>query len=178
MSGLRDLFKEDKLDGIDLSYMSVCGLDLSYIEGFGTGAVILARKLERPVNDALLFPACFLFRHYVELELKWIVATINAANGSTPTTPLLTHKLRLLWDSARPMLVASLPDVTTEAFDSIQELIYAFSDIDPKGEDFRYWADTKGDSTLTGVPKQIERASLVDSMERVMSFLKHWAFQL
>ena len=85
----------------------------------------------------LILPMVFLYRHFVELSLKDIVALGNYLENGDYTYPT-NHKLSGLWKLARDLLVGIVHGCTDEDLDAMGELIGQLDAVDPESFAFRY----------------------------------------
>lgn len=121
------------------------------------------------LNDTLLLPIAYLWRQYLELQLKQLIdcgRRLYKDEGGFPPH----HNLRGLWTEARTYLEqyqSGAPE--TRAAD---RLIEEFSQIDPGSFDFRYPLDKKGaKKTLERVPPLVNLGNLNSGMKRLANFL-------
>ena len=95
----------------------------------------------------------FLFRHYLELALKFIIfharwlkdASHNAKKEDIKEVQT-THKLKPLWESVVKECVGKIPADTWKEFDVefAEKMILEFDAVDTKGFNFRYHGDKFG----------------------------------
>lgn len=98
--------------------------------------------------DTLVYPACYNFRHSIELFVKYLVAAyaelLDAPNLKFQTN----HSLQNNWETALTAArkIAVIPD--EDRVQIISDTIKDFSEIDPKGIIFRYPDGIKGEQHL------------------------------
>lgn len=125
-------------------------IDVSWRDGYFYSAKLI---IEGVVDGSLRsgihgIAGVFLFRHYIELALKYIVfharwlkdANTNAKREEIQDVKK-THSLRLLWDWAQVDCKGKIPDAEWDALDTmfVEKCIAEFEAIDPHpGDRFRY----------------------------------------
>lgn len=119
-----------------------------YAIGYRRAADALAEEATagRVSLDLFVFPLAGLYRHALELHLKWLAVAIREELG-TSTALLMTHDIERLWrhlrESIRPL---GLRDPDWEVLDT---KVLAVSRLDPKGVGFRYPVTVGGEPSLT-----------------------------
>lgn len=126
------------------SVSSASGLVDDYFE---LGHRAAARTVEEPKLDLALLPVLFLYRHAVELSLKYAIALLiravedceGAANEEVPEHHNLASLLAVvnrLYPTAKDYLSQAgvLEPLSSQSITFIREL----HDLDPTGETFRY----------------------------------------
>ena len=75
------------------------------------GDVLIKRGLGDRVQDLVLFPALYCYRHALELALKELIA--QGYRWDYEEVPVLgTHKLAVLWPQARRVMERARPEAT------------------------------------------------------------------
>jgi hypothetical protein len=123
-----------------------------YVRGYQQGADVL---IERALNDSsnldlLVYPAMFLYRHYLELTIKlcaWEASRIHNRGARVPKG----HDVRHLWSQLRQRLAQAVPDWPPDQLSQMSRLISEFAAIDPAAQAFRYPVDSKGGPSLERV---------------------------
>ena len=125
-----------------------------------------------------VFPIVFLYRHYIELELKSVVAIGRVAErGENATAKVLsilnTHDLKKLLQQCREICqwLGLLSGQFAEAFTNFSALIAEFSEHDPNSFSFRYPIDKKLNPTLTRLG-DIDLNHVEVMMKRSAAFLR------
>jgi hypothetical protein len=118
--------------------------------GFQSAAVLLLEEADRaPLwndRDPLVWPALYSFRHYVELELKYLVRGFPELGlGSPPAT----HKLRKLWSPVAQGFARCFGEEDRQPFDALERAIAMLEALDPVGDGFRYATTRAGQSSMT-----------------------------
>lgn len=109
--------------------------------GFADAAEILARRCEDdPVGrDLLIFPILFLYRHGLEMALKWIILTY----GNQRKMPD-DHNLWNLWKACRIVIEENGSDDHDGTFEAVEQIVKDFHDIDKHNIAFRYPTNKNG----------------------------------
>jgi hypothetical protein len=147
------------------------------------GYRIAARRLAERApewfeQDFLLYPIIFLYRHYVELRLKNLIALGQKLSDEPVNVPEV-HDLVKLWAKAKPRL---LHEVNTDD-DIVREIPHAerviadLAALDPRGTAFRYATNVHGGRPL---PDGLVRlnlhqfASTMDKLGRTLDDISNW----
>jgi hypothetical protein len=117
--------------------------------GFHASAVLLLEAAlaaeDWRERDRLIWPALYSFRHYLELELKYLARDHTALISRRPAP---THRLRSLWQPVRETFTTCFGDSATEPAGVIEAAIKAYEAIDPAGDGLRYATTRAGDPSL------------------------------
>jgi len=117
------------------------------------GDLMVTRALEHPsTRDFLVFPILFNYRHFLELSLKYQLATHGPlvsidANWNS-------HDLGVLWNSFLEMLDRYGTPDPDEADPVVGGIVLEFAKIDPQSYSYRYPVDR------TGTPIPIGQSAL------------------
>lgn len=166
------LFKKDE-DWWHNAFLNFLSDSLSlYIEGYKLASDLLVEhiKVDHGDIDFLVYPIVFLYRQYLELQLKEIIKDGNKLLDIQEKYPK-THDIDKLWKMCREILEKFLLGYFSEDLDVVEECINEFSKTDPKSETFRYPTDKHGKKTLPFL-KYINLRNLSEVMERIASFLE------
>jgi hypothetical protein len=105
--------------------------------------LMVARATDEPHDrDYLVCPIVFNYRQFIELSLKYTIATYGGTVGIDPVWK--THDLAKLWAIFAQLLDrygTSDPDVADPI---VAEIISEFAKIDPGSYSYRYPVDTAG----------------------------------
>ena len=128
----------------------------SYIDRYGHGRLVMmmtgykmAADLmvahvahARNDGDALVFPVIFNYRQFVELSLKYLIATYGHTVGIDAQWN--THDLGVLW-STFVQVLDGYGHEDPEGTDAVVgDIIAEFAKVDPRSFSYRYPVDTKG----------------------------------
>ena len=127
----------------------------NWAEGFFESAKLI---IEGVVEGRLMqgvegVTGVFLFRHFMELQMKYIVfhsrwlkdAQTNAQHDEIEDVKK-THSLRALWELIKKECPAKLGQEAWDSFDIdfVEKCVAEFEALDPNGEKFRYHGDKFG----------------------------------
>jgi hypothetical protein len=139
--------------------LALGGYDLSesrYIISFREAAEVLSTYVvTKGMHDLLLFPILFSYRHWLELQLKSIIALGYRWDGERPE-PMHTPKLDVLWPRARAAIEKAFPDDPAD-LNAVESIINQMVDIDPDSMSFRYARNRSGEANL---PRDLERVNI------------------
>ena len=143
-----------------------------YIEGYREAADKLVHEVvETGANqDILVFPISFLYRQYIELQLKHIIRESRIFLGEGSSFPE-HHKINDLWNTANALMTKIIKDhdqtindyITKEDVQIIKTIITEFVKVDPDSFSFRYPKDKKGNRNLDEI-EYINLRKLYDHM--------------
>lgn len=131
-----------------------------YIDGYRKAADNLVHGVieSSQDQDVLVFPIAFLYRQYIELQLKYIIResriVLSTGNGFPEH-----HKINDLWNVANELMQDIIKNVdstantyiTNKDIEQIGQIITNFVELDPDSFSFRYPKDKKGNKNLEGV---------------------------
>jgi hypothetical protein len=164
---------EDKLiraDGGATGYVGAKGRSRLVVmgEGYMEAANILVDHAARSISEAntLAYPILFLYRHALELDLKYIIETYGRGAGENPV--LDSHDLERLWQSVQRIL-RHYGDHDESGAKNVGRAIAEFSKLDPKSENFRYATNRKGAQIGTGV-EHVSLTNLREVMQGIHNY--------
>lgn len=125
-------------------------------DGYKKGADTLVAKAssDRGLRDFLVYPVVFCYRHFVELSLKYIIASHGPTVGVQPNWT--THSLEELWTTTNKVLDGFGVE-KDEMHAAVCACIEELSKADPLSFKFRYPTDRNGEA----LPFSVERFDLV-----------------
>ena len=114
------------------------------IEGYKKAADLLVERAKqvRQDQDVLIFPIIFNYRHFIELSLKYLIATYGKLVNTEVNWK--THNLSEHWQT---FIAVSNEYGMVDSDKSIAiagQIVREFSTIDPNSSFFRYPVDRKG----------------------------------
>ena len=122
--------------------------------------------------DCLIYPILFLYRHCLELELKYIINIYGRYVGIAPVWN--THDLTRLWREFKNVIDKFRADDAIDDTDGVVEKIVAqFSKIDPASSSHRYPCNNKGDP-LPIIQDKLSLKTLKDVMDRAFGYFDGW----
>ncbi|BAZ94055.1 polyribonucleotide nucleotidyltransferase [Thiohalobacter thiocyanaticus] len=119
---------------------------------------------DRPARDTLVFPIIFNYRQFLELTLKYQLATYGPAVGIRANWE--THDLAALWSEFLAMLERYGTEDPDEADPVVGEIILEFAKIDPRSYSYRYPVDRKGNPVPVAY-SDLHLPTLADVMKAV-----------
>lgn len=121
-----------------------------YSGGFLAGGDRLADGCRGlPHEDALVYPILSLYRHHLELELKYVLFCCPNCTEDVRQWLRNKHCLRDLWDKVEELYPRLSVWASPECTGACRKLIYEFSEHDLNSQSSRYPIDKKGNQTLT-----------------------------
>lgn len=114
------------------------------IDGYKKAAdIAVAHCAEYPVDrDLLVYPIIFNYRQFIELSLKYQLATYGSPAGIEANWN--THRLEMLWGDFAVMLDRYGTPDPDEADPIVASVVAQFAKIDPKSDAYRYPVDQRG----------------------------------
>jgi hypothetical protein len=119
-------------------------------------------------RDVLVFPIVFLYRHYVELQLKEMAVIASNLADRTAKIPV-HHRLWDLWREVRKA-VENLGGFSNEDLTRAEAYLKQLAAADPRSESFRYPQTAKGERVPMPV-KTLNLGAFRDAMTRLGNFL-------
>jgi len=125
-----------------------------YIQGYKLAADKLVEYVtEKNVDqDLLIFPIVFLYRQYIELQLKIIIREGNKLLDIKEDFENI-HELDKLWFKVKEIIIKNSFETDTNILIAIDDYISQFHKIDPTSFSFRYPEDKKRNKNLKGLEK-------------------------
>jgi hypothetical protein len=120
-----------------------------FADSYKTAADSLATVSESEPwrNQLVAAPIMFLYRHYVELQLKSLLLDAGELLDDPQTVPP-KHYILTLWNRVRALLLKISPESDGEWFTRADRIISDIDGIDPTSFSFRYPVDTEGQQSL------------------------------
>lgn len=142
-----------------------------YIEGYKNAADCLVDcAAEVHEADILVYPIVFLYRHYIELQLKDLLQILYKYHNLSCEPPG-HHYLVKLWCEFRTLMERIDKSFWgIEHYDHIEARIKEFDLIDKKSDSFRYPLDRKGNLSHDDIKEIIGDGMLnIFQMKRVIN---------
>lgn len=133
-------------------------------------AIISATTRRDITIDAAVYPAVFLYRHFLELTLKDIIFRTRVLEDEGNSFPQ-THKLRFLWPEAKRLLKKHYQGQTPSELDLLDTCFADFDEHDPNSMAFRYPFDKEGNRHLMHL-SHVNIRHLKTTMDRVARLLR------
>jgi len=147
-----------------------------YIVGYKEAAdVIIRHALEKGDNhtlDTCVFPACFLYRQYLELALKdiYLSNTKETKEEKSQTLKECSHNLKKIWLKVRPLIIFDFSNDDKTDLDALEDYIKQFADEDSGSYAFRY-PITKDLDIIKDKGKSIDLVNLAKRMSELENVL-------
>jgi hypothetical protein len=146
---------------------------LYYGEGYREATRLIEHQIlevDRSNQDFLIYPYCYLIRHYIEIRLKEIIDE-GSKIINNPIDPVkVGHNLLSMWELSQEILAKIWSyesfNIPKDVFDFIHELHL----IDVKSDNFRYPIEKTGKDTLENI-KEINFKILSDEFHNVRDYL-------
>ncbi|MES2643891.1 MAG: hypothetical protein V4850_30665 [Myxococcota bacterium] len=139
---------------------------------FREAAATILKNIESGgLNDVLVYPYLFNWRHFIELEMKSLIPLARDYH-ELPEKPLkLHHFIADYWKELRPLIEkASGSAEDSDALAGADAIIAEFVTYDPDSFTFRYPTSKGGDRPLERVPRVLNLRQFHDSMEGIANF--------
>jgi hypothetical protein len=149
----------------DFSYFGDEGSDSlafdKYAYGYKNGAEAIYEKLCAPEStiselDTLVFPLCFVYRHMVELLIKYLYRKHSCVNDDDFKKFLNEggHNLMSLWNATKPVITNLQKGIKTSVdIAYIEHYVTAFDEFDEKSFRMRYPIDKKLSNSNKGISR-------------------------
>jgi hypothetical protein len=118
-------------------------------------------------GNSLIYPILFLYRHSLELNLKYIINVYGRQVGVDPVWN--SHDFRVLWSRFLTVLDRFGTDDPDSADEIVGGVIAQFGNIDPNSFSHRYPFDTKG-NPIPLVQERLNLETLKDVMDGVFGY--------
>ena len=138
-----------------------------YASGYREAADTLVAKVEEHSTnqDTFVYPVLFLYRQYLELQLKMLVRTLRHLLDIGRDFPK-GHRIDALWTEADKLLRQAFPTESKAELIETGRLIHEFANVDPLSTAFRYPVDNDGNPSLPGI-RYINLRNVRDVMAKV-----------
>ena len=148
--------------------------DQGRIIGFRRAAEILAETILMGADhrdmDTVVFPYLNCWRHYVELQLKYLIFRCQTLLGN-PVQRRGGHKIDQLWSELAPLLAAARLSQEADERRVVARLIAQLSALDPDNQEFRYARRRDGTPTLADIP-HLDIANVHQAMLGLANYLE------
>lgn len=146
-----------------------------YMHGYKIGAdelvqdAMASKSVER--LDTLIFPILFLYRQFIELELKWIFLVYSDARRSVKKSVIgdIGHNLIKLWKKTKPILLEDVTPKECQDVDIVEDYIEQFHKLDETSFSFRYPV-TKNLDQILNSERRINLSNLRQRMDELYHF--------
>jgi hypothetical protein len=148
-----------------------------YIQGYKTGGDVLLQHAiasKSPEQlDILIFPILFMYRQFIELELKWIFLVFSDSDRSEKRTFIndSSHDLIKLWKKAKNILLENATPIERNDVSIVEDYIKQFHEIDKSSFSFRY-PITKDLDQILNTQHRINLSNLLQRMNELYQFFR------
>lgn len=118
--------------------------------------------------DTVIFPYATCWRHYIELQLKSLLAQLRALSDLPPENRH-HHRIGQLWQEVRNHFTKVYSEDNAEVT-AVNRVISQLANLDPDGQAFRYAELRNGDATLPHTD-QINLTAFHEAMIGVANYL-------
>ncbi|SEC68875.1 hypothetical protein SAMN05519104_1875 [Rhizobiales bacterium GAS188] len=178
-----DLFRGDRKNSSKNACVGDNGgrYDLfDYALGYFDATLILLRAGQQPdaIVDTLVYPACYSYRHSLELFMKWLVNEMGLALRGEDLKAAKVHDLTKNWERALAGF-QKLPErlARPEELELMALAIKCVDEIDPNGETFRFSDDRKDRQHLKEW-RLVNLTVLLSYVEKTVAVMKDWQYRL
>ncbi len=150
--------------------------DNNYIKGFYETATAVAERLQSDCcaqsNGRMFIGLAYLYRHCIELQLKFIIHyAIKCQVTSVTEKQAFHHSLKGLWEIVRKILTDH-PAGPLDQLDHVETVLMELHEADPGGEDFRFSRRKDGTGSTQYMPDSFSLDQFIDSMDKIHTFLE------
>jgi hypothetical protein len=146
---------------------------LLYGEGYCFAIELIEKQIlevERSSQDFLIYPYCYLIRHYIEIRLKEIIDEGSKLIGKIENPSIGRHDLSILWKTSHEILKSVWLEEYQEPPSNVYDFVNEFHSIDVKSFGFRYPIDKNGEETLANI-NEINFKKLSEGFQNVKYYL-------
>lgn len=113
-------------------------------QGYKSAADLMVQATvnDRGMRDTLVFPILFNYRQFLELSLKYQLATFGPTVGIEPNWR--SHNLARLWSEFLEILERYGTEDPDDVDPIVGQVILEFAKIDPRSDSYRYPVDQAG----------------------------------
>jgi hypothetical protein len=136
------------------------------MRGYKEGADLMVQRTceDRRLRDSLVFPIIFNYRQFVELSLKYLIATYGPTVGVPARWK--THELIALWNAFAKVLQKYGHPYPNEGDLATAKIIAEFAKVDPRSDSYRYPVDRDGEA-ISLSHEEVDLTVLFDVMKAV-----------
>ena len=125
---------------------------LAYMLGYREAADIIVDQAQEFGVDLVVYPVMFLYRHYLEISLKYIFIVLRRYFEDSSDLPV-HHKLDVLWNDVRSLMEREWNSTDyKDYYDAIEARITEFHIVDEGSYSFRYPVTKNDTSSLVNLP--------------------------
>lgn len=140
-----------------------------YAHGYATVADLALANSSRIERDSIVYPVIFLYRHAIELALKYTLLIARRLLDE-PGGLQKGHGLNNIWAQLRPLLERIWDDGPEHDLRAVDALIREMDHKDQNAEKFRY-PISRGGERFFGSDELINLEKFCESGRKVLNFL-------
>lgn len=163
----------------DIEWMNNQSAFYSY--GYRSAAEKLINEYDKtsmPEKDAMVFPTIFLYRHYLEIEIKDLIYRSERCSEITPSE-ITHHRLLDIWNTLDEKYSELSKKIhkdhnfcSAEDKNKVKRIIEEFNKIDEQSFAFRYPRRKNGDKSIKNI-SHISLNNFKTEIDRVIHILDH-----
>ncbi|MEA3000839.1 MAG: hypothetical protein QOK17_2672 [Sphingomonadales bacterium] len=134
--------------------------------GYKEGADLMVQRTrdDRRLRDSLVFPIIFNYRQFLELSLKYLIATYGPTVGVAVRWK--RHELAPLWEAFAEVLQKYGHTYPDESDQATAKIVLEFAEVDPGSFSYRYPVDRNGNA-ISLSHEELDLTVLCDVMNAV-----------
>jgi hypothetical protein len=139
-----------------------------YADGYKAAADKLVEQIEgNPLEDRLICPVLFMYRHFIELKLKHLIFALDQLSDTQISArELIKHPLYPFWSYVRKhMDCIGGEGQNAELFNLLEARIRELDQLDPDGYHFRYPLNTRFEEMA--IPESLGMKNLKETMNKI-----------
>jgi ribosomal protein S8 len=146
-----------------------------YISGYKKSADLIIKNALKCkdilILDTCIFPACFLYRQYIELTLKDMYLSYSEENKEEKIEAIkrISHNLHSIWIKVKPLILKYFPDDNIDTLQAVEDYLIQFINEDSNSFSFRY-PITKDLRLVHTKERRINIENLAKRMNELESF--------
>lgn len=143
---------------------------ISYADSYKEAADELVKSAagSKVKSDTLIFPILYLYRHHIELQMKFIIRTWRRL-PQEEAPDYKHHRLRDLWQECRSIIEKAFPEEENRDVEVVENVVHELAESDPGSFTFRYPVD-KDDEPTIEESQSIDLANLYEVMAKTSHF--------
>jgi hypothetical protein len=141
---------------------------VAYADSYKRAADHLVKKaIAKKKQDFLIYPILFMYRHHVELQMKYIIRTWYRRRDERPDYQ--HHRLGDLWRECQTIIDEAFPHDDSDDVEIVDEVIRELVEADPGSFNFRYPVD-RDEQSVFEEEKFISLQNLYEVMQKTSHF--------
>ncbi|HEY4312815.1 MAG TPA: hypothetical protein VGN12_25420 [Pirellulales bacterium] len=154
------------------------GFQRAYVVGFKHAADSLIESVIQEGGrtlDERVIPACHLYRHYVELHLKYILCEgRTAGHVAFKNEDIQNHSVYHLWQATKRLMLLAFPEEPADRLAATELLLKDVYDCDPSGQESRYHETRGGKASLSQLPNLYDLPNQLRMMAKLEKYFEEW----